>query len=237
MVCQKKITTVDKYQGQQNDFILLSLVKTKNIGHLRDVRRLIVAMSRARLGLYVFARCKLFKSCYELTPVFNILLKRPTKLEMILNELYPSKRDLNDEPPKETIKIVENMPEMAQLVYDFYQTKLKTWQKNKNQVDKLSKEERLKKLNEEEKLLREKLEETIDKHEQKHATRLNIGKTFEVHSSSSSSSDDEEEEESQNENEIIKSQQNVSQNENNMSREQNSEVDQSSSKSNNNDIS
>ncbi len=45
-----KITTVDKYQGQQNDYILLSLVKTNNVGHLRDVRRLVVAMSRARLG-------------------------------------------------------------------------------------------------------------------------------------------------------------------------------------------
>merc|ERR1740123_2478602 len=49
-----KIATVDKYQGQQNDFILLSLVRTYNVGHLRDVRRLVVAMSRARLGLEVF---------------------------------------------------------------------------------------------------------------------------------------------------------------------------------------
>merc|ERR1712032_277754 len=44
-----KIATVDKYQGQQNDYILLSLVRTYNVGHLRDVRRLVVAMSRARL--------------------------------------------------------------------------------------------------------------------------------------------------------------------------------------------
>jgi intron-binding protein aquarius len=36
--------------------VLLSLVRTKAVGHLRDVRRLIVAMSRARLGLYVFCR-------------------------------------------------------------------------------------------------------------------------------------------------------------------------------------
>lgn len=50
------ITTVDKFQGSQNDYILLSLVKTKTVGHIRDVRRLIVALSRARLGLYVFAR-------------------------------------------------------------------------------------------------------------------------------------------------------------------------------------
>jgi intron-binding protein aquarius len=50
-----KITTVDKYQGQQNDYILLSLVKTHNVGHLRDVRRLVVAMSRARLGKQFFS--------------------------------------------------------------------------------------------------------------------------------------------------------------------------------------
>ena len=92
----KKITTVDKYQGQQNDFVLLSLVKTKNIGHLRDVRRLVVAMSRARLGLYIFARVQLFKSCFELTPVFNILLKRPTKLHLVMNEMYPAQRQVRD---------------------------------------------------------------------------------------------------------------------------------------------
>ncbi|KAI3936782.1 hypothetical protein MKW92_043376 [Papaver armeniacum] len=40
-------------------------------GHLRDVRRLIVAMSRARLGLYVFCCRSLFEQCYELQPTFN----------------------------------------------------------------------------------------------------------------------------------------------------------------------
>ncbi|KAI4803943.1 hypothetical protein KUCAC02_025588 [Chaenocephalus aceratus] len=49
-----KVTTVDRFQGQQNDYIILSLVRTKAVGHLRDVRRLVVAMSRARLGLYIF---------------------------------------------------------------------------------------------------------------------------------------------------------------------------------------
>lgn len=32
--------------------ILLSLVRTERVGHLRDVRRLIVAVSRARLGKF-----------------------------------------------------------------------------------------------------------------------------------------------------------------------------------------
>ncbi|KAL0387869.1 UNVERIFIED_CONTAM: RNA helicase aquarius [Sesamum radiatum] len=31
-----KVATVDKFQGQQNDFILLSLVRTRFVGHLRD---------------------------------------------------------------------------------------------------------------------------------------------------------------------------------------------------------
>lgn len=66
-----KVTTVDKYQGQQNDYILVSLVRTKAVGHLRDVRRLIVAVSRARLGLYIFGRASLFQNCFELQPTFK----------------------------------------------------------------------------------------------------------------------------------------------------------------------
>ncbi len=93
------------------------------------------------------------------------------------------------------MKVIEDMPEMAQYVYDFYQTKLKTWQKSRNQQEKVDKEERLRKLNEEEKVLREKLNETIEKSENKFASnRLNIGKNYEVYSSSSS--EDEEENES-----------------------------------------
>ena len=62
---------MDKYQGQQNQYVLLSLVRTRAVGHLRDPRRLVVAMSRARLGLYVFGRAQLFAGCYELQPTFK----------------------------------------------------------------------------------------------------------------------------------------------------------------------
>ncbi|KAH9717942.1 hypothetical protein KPL71_022032 [Citrus sinensis] len=66
-VVNNQITTVDKFQGQQNDFVLLSLVRTRFVGHIRDVRRLIVAMSRARLGLYVFLPDKLALNLNERT--------------------------------------------------------------------------------------------------------------------------------------------------------------------------
>uniref|UniRef100_A0A8B9FQP9 RNA helicase aquarius n=1 Tax=Amazona collaria TaxID=241587 RepID=A0A8B9FQP9_9PSIT len=81
-----KVTTVDRFQGQQNDYILLSLVRTKAVGHLRDVRRLVVAMSRARLGLYIFARVSLFQNCFELTPAFSQLTARPLHLHIIPTE-------------------------------------------------------------------------------------------------------------------------------------------------------
>lgn len=67
------MTTVDRYQGQQNDYIIISLVRTKHVGHLRDVRRLVVAMSRARLGLYILGRASLFRYCKELQPAFDLV--------------------------------------------------------------------------------------------------------------------------------------------------------------------
>lgn len=88
-----KVTTVDKYQGQQNDFILISLVRTKAVGHFRDVRRLVVAMSRARLGLYVFGRASLFRNCFELQPVFKLVISfsTPHSMVIILNKiLFPT---------------------------------------------------------------------------------------------------------------------------------------------------
>ncbi|CAG5126688.1 unnamed protein product, partial [Candidula unifasciata] len=118
-----KVTTVDRYQGQQNNFILLSLVRTRTVGHIRDVRRLIVAMSRARLGLYVFARASLFSNCFELTPTFNTLLSRPLTLHLLPNETYPCRRKLQELPSESPI-IISDMPQMAQFVYDFYNAKV-----------------------------------------------------------------------------------------------------------------
>ena len=68
-----QVTTVDRYQGSQNDYIILSLVRTRHVGHLRDVRRLVVAISRARLGLYILARVSLFSKCRELLPAFSLV--------------------------------------------------------------------------------------------------------------------------------------------------------------------
>lgn len=120
-----KVTTVDKYQGQQNDFILISLVRTKAVGHIRDVRRLVVAMSRARFGLYVFGRAQLFRNCFELQPVFKLLMERPSELHLLPNEMYPCERTIDD-PLPDTIKLIKNMTEMADFVFKLYMSKVES---------------------------------------------------------------------------------------------------------------
>lgn len=88
----RAVSTVDKYQGQQNDYVILSLVRTRIVGHLRDVRRLVVAVSRARLGLYVVGRRALFDRCLELAPVFTQFATRPNKLQIVPSEMFGSER-------------------------------------------------------------------------------------------------------------------------------------------------
>jgi intron-binding protein aquarius len=133
-----KIATTDKFQGQQNDFILLSLVRcdlggrarghaetarrsrargsadappptltetrarlsrppfrvrrTKHVGHIRDVRRLVVSVSRARLGLLVFCDRSLYEPCAELRPAFSQLLAVPDRLALLPHETCETQR-------------------------------------------------------------------------------------------------------------------------------------------------
>jgi intron-binding protein aquarius len=116
-----QVTTVDKYQGQQNDYILLSLVRTESVGHIRDLRRLIVALSRARLGLYVFGRLSLFENCFELMPAFARLKQRPTSLQLIAGEAYPCQRPHNVPVPGGNLLEVNDVTSMGILVYQMVQ--------------------------------------------------------------------------------------------------------------------
>lgn len=101
----RDVTTVDKFQGQQNDFILLSLVRSNTVGHLRDVRRLVVAFSRSRFGLYVFGNHALFSECFELAPAFETLAKYPNILKVCADERYGAcERETSETGNKSTIE-------------------------------------------------------------------------------------------------------------------------------------
>lgn len=134
-----RVSTVDKYQGQQNDYVLLSLVRTESVGHLRDIRRLIVALSRARFGLYIFCRHSLFSSCPELKNIFNMLTengKRPNILQLVNGEEYnvmdeyesdemstdmETWRTVDDRVSGDRIQTIENVTKMGVLVYEAVQ--------------------------------------------------------------------------------------------------------------------
>lgn len=54
---QIKVQTVDNYQGEENDIILLSIVRSnkfKKLGYLKIENRINVALSRARIGMFIF---------------------------------------------------------------------------------------------------------------------------------------------------------------------------------------
>ena len=63
-----RVTTIDNYQGEENDIILLSLVrsnKQKNVGFLKEKNRVCVALSRARCGFYCIGNFQLFQESCE----------------------------------------------------------------------------------------------------------------------------------------------------------------------------
>ncbi|EQC26981.1 hypothetical protein SDRG_15196 [Saprolegnia diclina VS20] len=80
------VATIDESVGAHSPYVLLSLVHTTSVGALRDVRRLIAAVSRAALGLYIVGKKALFEACVDLTPVLGPLYARPTQLQLLPNE-------------------------------------------------------------------------------------------------------------------------------------------------------
>ncbi|XP_954844.1 uncharacterized protein TA05355 [Theileria annulata] len=83
------VSTIDKFQGRQADYVIVSMVRTKNIGYLRDPRRFVVATSRSRLGLWIVGNKKLVQNIKELSN-FN------EELNLYPNNLYLNFKNLND---------------------------------------------------------------------------------------------------------------------------------------------
>jgi intron-binding protein aquarius len=101
--------------------VILSLTRTTRVGYLRDIRRLTVALSRARLGLYILGRRVVFEACFELKEAFDRLLRRPDKLALATGEMYPTARLLDNETPSTEMEGVEHL---GQYVYEMTQAKV-----------------------------------------------------------------------------------------------------------------
>lgn len=80
-----------------------------------------VALSRARLGLYIFGRRDVFESCYELKEAFDRLLERPDTLQLVPGEIFPSARLVSDEVEATEMVSVEHL---GQYVYTMTTAKM-----------------------------------------------------------------------------------------------------------------
>lgn len=114
--------------------VILSLVRTKVFGYLRDIRRWVVAMSRAKLGLYVLGRQSLFQSCPEIQETWTKLIANGDKLELVSGEMWPTQRkvcdtlyEISDEQVDEVVEsnTIEGVEHMGQYVFAMIENALK----------------------------------------------------------------------------------------------------------------
>lgn len=116
----KKVTTVDKYQGKQNDFVIISLVRSKSIGYMKNVKRLIVAFSRARYGLYVVGNYNLYKKNYEFKKPLYFFKKNKLELSLQMNENFNSIERQSNNPPV----IIKDLNQFYSILYSLSDAQL-----------------------------------------------------------------------------------------------------------------
>ncbi|CAL1544821.1 unnamed protein product, partial [Lymnaea stagnalis] len=84
---QVRVTAVDNFQGEENDIILLSLVRSNeqnNVGFLKVDNRVCVALSRAKKGLFVIGN-------------FNVLRTQSKLWEKIILTAHDNKRTVSSD--------------------------------------------------------------------------------------------------------------------------------------------
>lgn len=85
-----------------------------------------VALSRARLGLYILGRREVFEACHELRPAFDLLLQRPDKLMLVTGELWTTERDVAEgDGAVEGEVAMEGVEHLGQYVFEMTKTKVK----------------------------------------------------------------------------------------------------------------
>ena len=110
-----KVVTVDNYQGEENDFILLSLVrsnKENKIGFVKILNRICVSLSRAILGLYIFGNFDCFKKGQEeknvlWTDIFNLASEKKVISDTMIFKCQRHKNEMVVKSPDDFDKYAE----------------------------------------------------------------------------------------------------------------------------------
>ncbi|CAK85699.1 unnamed protein product (macronuclear) [Paramecium tetraurelia] len=85
-----KVQAIDNYQGEENDIILLSLVRSNDeykLGFVAIDNRVCVALSRARLGLYVFGDFDFIKVTPDVTGLWLKIIDLAEQKGVIKNHI------------------------------------------------------------------------------------------------------------------------------------------------------
>jgi len=91
-----------------------------------------VALSRARLGLYILGRREVFETVPELRQAFDILLNRPDKLQLVIGEMFDTaSRTAEAEVDATEMDGVEHL---GQYVYEMTQAKVKSLKEGREKL-------------------------------------------------------------------------------------------------------
>ena len=111
------LASVSGYVGQQNDYILVSLVRSSPCDELEDLGILQSAFSRARLGLYVFGKRSAIYSSHLSQTFKSLDVEESGKLILTVGEMYPSKRSLKAAADIKTVAM-EDVTHLGQYVFE-----------------------------------------------------------------------------------------------------------------------
>jgi len=120
---------------ERNTDIILSLTRTTQPGYLRDIRRLTVALSRARLGLYILGRRSVFTSVPSLATAFASLLSRPAALTLSTGEMFPTQRTVEQQG---NIAEMEGVEHLGQYVFEMTKAKVEAIKRGEGQLPPVS---------------------------------------------------------------------------------------------------
>lgn len=89
-----------------------------------------MALSRAKLGLYILGRREIFEGCFELREAFEQLLRRPDKLALVTGELWPSQRKVAEDADEAVAgeATMEGVEHLGQYVFEMTATKIQQLQ-------------------------------------------------------------------------------------------------------------
>ena len=91
-----------------------------------------MALSRARLGLYVLGRREVFETVPELREAFDILLTRPDTLQLVIGEMFDTaSRRVEAETDATEMDGVEHL---GQYVYEMTQAKVKSLKEGREKL-------------------------------------------------------------------------------------------------------